>query len=63
MNAKMVPPKTLALIAAALYLCAAPVQAQTPPTITTQPASQTNLAGTTVSFSVAVTGTGPLTYQ
>ena len=34
-----------------------------PPSVTTQPASQTNLAGTNVSFSVAVAGTGPFTYQ
>ncbi len=34
-----------------------------PPTITTPPVSQTNLAGTTVSFSVAVSNAGPFTYQ
>jgi sugar lactone lactonase YvrE len=34
-----------------------------PPTITAQPASQTNRVGTTVSFSVAGTGTGPFSYQ
>ena len=34
-----------------------------PPSVTIQPASQTNLPGTTVSFSVAVDGTGPFTYQ
>ena len=39
------------------------VQAQTAPTITTEPASQTNLPGTTAIFSVAVNGTGPFTYQ
>lgn len=33
------------------------------PTITTQPASQTATAGTNVSFSVAATGTAPLSYQ
>ena len=33
------------------------------PSVTTQPASQTNLAGTGVTFSVAVVGTGPFTYQ
>ena len=38
-------------------------QAQTAPTITTQPASQTNLAGSNVTFTVAVAGTGPFTYQ
>src|SRR5207245_1716613 len=34
-----------------------------PPSITTQPASQTVTAGQTASFSVAVTGTAPLSYQ
>jgi sugar lactone lactonase YvrE len=34
-----------------------------PPTVAIQPASQTNLAGTTVSFSVAAAGIGPFTYQ
>jgi hypothetical protein len=33
------------------------------PSITTQPASQTVIAGKTVSFTVAATGTAPLTYQ
>src|SRR5579862_6955874 len=33
------------------------------PAITTQPASQTILSGKTASFSVAATGTAPLTYQ
>jgi sugar lactone lactonase YvrE len=31
--------------------------------VTAQPVSQTNLAGTTVSFNVAVAGVGPFTYQ
>jgi sugar lactone lactonase YvrE len=34
-----------------------------PPSVTTQPISQTNLAGTSVTFSVAADGTGPLTYE
>lgn len=34
-----------------------------PPTITTQPANVTVTAGATASFSVAATGTAPLTYQ
>jgi sugar lactone lactonase YvrE len=34
-----------------------------PPTITTPPASLTNVPGTIASFSVAVNGTGPFTYQ
>jgi DNA/RNA endonuclease G (NUC1) len=33
------------------------------PTITTQPASQTAVAGSTVTFSVSATGTAPLSYQ
>lgn len=39
------------------------VTAQASPTITTQPASQTAVAGNTVTFTVVATGTGPLTYQ
>lgn len=38
-------------------------QAQIPPAITIQPVSQTNLAGSDVTFSVAVQGTGPFSYQ
>jgi sugar lactone lactonase YvrE len=34
-----------------------------PPTVSTQPASLTNLAGTTVSFNVTAAGIGPFTYQ
>jgi alpha-tubulin suppressor-like RCC1 family protein len=34
-----------------------------PPAITGQPQSRTNVAGTTASFSVAATGTAPLSYQ
>src|SRR6266403_41121 len=45
--------------AATLTVNAAPVA----PSITTQPASQTVTAGQTTSFSVAATGTAPLTYQ
>src|SRR6266478_3902024 len=37
--------------------------AAVPPSITTQPASQTVTAGQTASFNVAVTGTAPLSYQ
>src|SRR5467141_3617051 len=44
---------------ATLTVNAAPV----PPSITTQPASQTVTAGQTASFSVAATGTAPLSYQ
>ena len=45
--------------AAILTVSAAPVA----PAITTQPASQTVTAGQTASFSVAATGTAPLSYQ
>jgi len=45
--------------AATLTVNAAPVA----PAITTQPSSQTVTAGQTASFSVAATGTAPLTYQ
>jgi hypothetical protein len=41
-----------------------PTQVQAlPPTITTQPASQAVTAGQTATFSVAATGTAPMTYQ
>ncbi len=55
--------KWLPLVAGAMLGCALNLPAQTLPTITTQPASQTNLAGTSVTFTVAVSGTGPFTYQ
>jgi sugar lactone lactonase YvrE len=55
--------KPFALVASVLFYCALRLPAQTPPTITTQPASQTVLPGTNVTFTVAVSGTGPFTYQ
>ena len=55
--------RPLVLVASALVWSALNLHAQTAPTITTQPVSQTNLVGTTASFSVAVSGTGPFTYQ
>ena len=54
MKMKMPARKWLPLAAAACVCCALNLAAQTPPTITTQPLSQTNLAGTTVAFTVAV---------
>lgn len=47
-RATSAPPATLTLIS--------------PPTITSQPANQTNLAGTTASFTVSAVGTAPLFY-
>jgi hypothetical protein len=41
----------------------APNTAPAPPVITSQPSSQTVTAGLTASFSVAVSGTAPLSYQ
>ena len=55
--------KRLALVTSALVWCAVNVHAQSGPTITNQPASQTNLAGTSVTFSVTVDGTAPFNYQ
>lgn len=46
-------------VAANLTVSAAPV----PPSITTQPKAQSATVGQSVSFSVAATGTGPLSYQ
>jgi len=63
MKTKKSARKWLPLATAACLCCALSLPAQTPPTITTQPISQTNLAGSTVTFTVAVSGTGPFTYQ
>src|ERR1043165_8987395 len=52
-------PCTVVFILAA-FLCPA---AEGPPSITTQPASQTVLQGSSVNFSVVADGTAPLTYQ
>jgi len=51
------------LLAGVLLACTLRLPAQSPPVITTQPAGQTNLAGTTANFNVAVSGPGPFTYQ
>ena len=50
-------------VASALVWSALNFHAQSAPTITVQPTSQTNLVGTSVTFSVTVDGTGPFTYQ
>jgi len=50
-------------VLATFVWCNMNLYAQTVPTIVTQPMSQTNLAGSTASFSVAVDGTGPFIYQ
>ena len=55
--------KRLSLVAGAVVCCALNFPAKTAPTITTQPASQTNVPGTDVTFTVAVAGTGPFSYQ
>ena len=63
MKAKRTLPHWPVWLAAALLGCALRLSAQSPPVITTQPTGQTNLAGTTTSFTVIVAGTGPFTYQ
>ncbi len=45
------------------YLSVVLYQTPAPPSITLQPASQTVLAGTPLTFKVTASGTGPLTYQ
>ena len=60
---KMSVLKWLPLAAAAWICCALHLPAQTAPTITTQPASQTNAMGTSATLSVAVSGSGPFSYQ
>ena len=51
------------LLTGVLLACTLRLPAQSPPVITTQPAGQTNLVGTTANVSVAVSGAGPFTYQ
>ena len=53
----------LSLIDSALLFCALNLPAQTAPTVTNQPPSQTDLAGSNVTFNVTVDGTGPFNYQ
>jgi sugar lactone lactonase YvrE len=55
--------KPVGLITSAVVWCAVSVHAQSGPTITNQPTSHTNLAGTSFTFIVGVGGTGPFTYQ
>ena len=55
--------KTLALAGVALTVWAANLWAQSPPTITIQPTNLAIMAGGTATFSVAVSGTEPFTYQ
>jgi hypothetical protein len=55
--------KRFALVALGLLCQALILHAQDAPTITTQPASMTAFPGTSVTFSVAVDGTGPFSYQ
>jgi len=52
-----------ALVLLSSFQLAAKVQAGTQPSITTQPQSQTVVAGTTVTFTVAASGSTPLYYQ
>jgi sugar lactone lactonase YvrE len=63
MKTKKTVLKSLALVASAVVWCGLNLHGQSAPTITTQPASQTNLPGTNVTFSVAVAGAGPYAYQ
>ena len=51
------------LLAGVLLACTLRLPAQSPPVVTTPPTGQTNLAGTTASFSVGASGTSPFTYQ
>lgn len=51
------------ILAAFLFLHAWNIKAQSPPTIVTQPGSQTNFVGATVAFGVEVGGAGPFTYK
>jgi len=55
--------KSLVCAASALLVWTLPFRAHSSPTITAQPAGQTNAAGDTVTFSVAAAGPGPFTYQ
>lgn len=56
-------PAVLLLLAPELHAHHKTIVRATPPSITTQPASQTIAAGQSAMFSVTATGTAPLTYQ
>ncbi len=53
----------IANVAGSTNSSAATLTVNVPPTITTQPASQTVIVGNPVTFTVAATGTAPLSYQ
>jgi hypothetical protein len=55
--------KTQACLLTVAVLCAAGISALAQPVITTQPQSQTNAVGTTMTLAVEATGTPPLWYQ
>lgn len=55
--------KTIQLLLTPALVLAAAARALGQPVIIAQPQSQTNVAGTDATFSVAATGTGPLNYQ
>jgi Leucine-rich repeat (LRR) protein len=50
-------------VAGSIASAAATLTVWVPPAISVQPASRTNLTGTSASFSVSATGTSPLSYQ
>jgi hypothetical protein len=55
--------RLLSVAALCLWFTGLVAQAQSAPSITQQPANQTVAPGSSVTLSVAVSGTGPLTYQ
>ena len=63
MKTKMAVLKVLTMIVGAWFWGISGVRAQTAPTITYEPVSQTNLVGSNANFSVTVSGPGPFTYQ
>jgi len=59
----IVPTRVLLLTIGMFLAVKAQCLAQEPPSISTQPQSQTNLLGTTATFTVQATGAEPLAYQ